>query len=64
MVRVEGGLGCCWVLELLQAEARLPRAVRRNGKLERLQAKLLIPGGGSEGRVEKSWGNNSTPPGP
>lgn len=66
MVRVEGGLGCCWVLELLQAEARLPRAVRRNRKLERLQAKLLIPGGGSEGRKsgEELGKQNSTPPGP
>lgn len=66
MVRAEGGLGYCWDLELLQAEARLPRAVRRNGKLERLQPKLLIPGGGIEGRKsgEELRKQNSTPPGP
>lgn len=66
MVGAEGGLGYCWDLELLQAEARLPRAIRRNGKLERLQPKLLIPGGGIEGRKsgEELRKQNSTPPGP
>lgn len=30
MVRVDGGLGCCWILlELLHEEARLLRAARR-----------------------------------
>lgn len=35
VVIVEEGLDCCWVLlELLQAEARLPRAARREWEEE------------------------------
>lgn len=62
MVRVQGELGCC------RQRLDCPGPPEESGKLERLQARLLIPGVGGEGRKsgEKSWGNRKSiaPPGP